>query len=636
MFLTLGKNCLKWCRSCNMAVVSAKKCPKCGSVAEDVAVSAPWDLKPAFQYDIDLIRRLVDEKYGEGCGTDLIPDDRTVILNDHARGSNSTEIIINGDVVGAMMFRYDMRWHIELDLPGFMKILPHMKGRIVTANHSGTFMLKKRKNLMVGGVRNCDPELNIGDKVMVNSEKDESVGTGLMTMSPSELKEQERGMFVRMKEWKTAGSCHDGPPVNWKTTIDWNKPMMEEMVKETISFMKKMIKEHPDLPYAVSFSGGKDSQVIVMLCVDAKLKPKLIFADTGLEYPETVEFVKSYAERHNLELVTAEASFESFLKNMKTFGPPADGYRWCCKTNKLSAIAAAESKAFPNGSIQFIGQRRYESKNRMRNGRVSSNPWMINQIAAMPVQDWNALHVWMYIMMRDEPFNPKYLMGMPRIGCMLCPFVSLPEIEMNKGTSEKYERWYQGIADYGRSRGMPEEWMKYHLWRYRELPMNVYEQVAPLCGKSYEELTKRTLPPERAPLKMKMQEGYSPCVLGYSVEAALTRPVDIERLSKFAKILGKDVKLEDGMYVSIGDLTVYAEGVIISKGKDLKDVKESIRKVFEILIKSEECCGCRQCTSRCPSGAITLIDEKVEIDPSKCISCRKCLCPCPSVKYSAD
>ena len=74
---------------------------------------------------------------------------------------------------------------------------------------------------------------------------------------------------------------------------------------------------------------------------------------------------------------------------------------------------------------------------------------------------------------------------------------------------------------------------------------------------------------------MKIQEGYSLCVLGYSVEAALTRPVDIERLTEFAKILDKDVKLEDGVYVSIGDLTVYAEDVMISKGRDLKEVKKN-------------------------------------------------------------
>jgi len=636
MFLALGKNCLNWCHDCNMAVVSANVCPKCKSEAKEVKVSHPWDLRPAFQHDIDLIRDLTDEKYGQGSGLDLIPDDRTVLLNDNARGSDTIEIVIDGEVIGFIEFKYDMKWHLDLDTPGIRKILPHIQHHIVITNHSGAYMLKKRSNLMIKGVKECDPNVTVGEKVIVVSSKRELICQGTLNMPPSEVGNAEQGLFVRVTDWNKKNRDSPKPPVNWEETLRWNAPMMERMIKEAISFMKKTIAEHPDLPYAVSFSGGKDSQVLVMLCVDGKLKPIVIFADTGLEYPETVEFVKSYMELHKMKLYTAEASFETFLKNMKTFGPPAEGYRWCCKTNKLSAIAVAESETFPKGSVQFIGQRRYESLNRMKNGRVSNNPWIMNQISAAPIQEWNALHVWMYILMRKEPFNPKYETGMPRIGCMLCPFMSLAEIEMNKGSSEKFDKWYQGIAEYGKSRGMPEEWMRYHLWRYRDLPMQVYEEVAPLCGKSYEELTKRTLPPAVTPLKVHTQYGYSPCVLGFSVEAGLSRPVDIDRLAKFAKILGEETTLEDGVYLSIGNLTVYAEGAIISKGGDLKEVKKAIRTVYELLIKSEECCGCKQCTSRCPTGALELVSDKVEIDPTKCISCRRCMCICPSVKYSAN
>ncbi len=636
VFLNLGKNCLFWCRNCNMAVVSSNKCPRCGSKAEEVKASNPADLRPAFKKETKLIRNLVDEKYGRGCGHDLIPDDRTVILNDNSRGMNSVEIIVDGKIVGVMQFKYDMKWHINLDPPGFEMIAHHMVRYRVVANHSGLFMLKKRNNLMVKGVSECDKDAAIDDRVAVFSPKGDLICTGILRMSPSEIGNAERGVFVKVRDWNIKSDIDRSRSTNWEQTVRWNSKMMERMVKEATSFMKKMIKEHPNIPYAISFSGGKDSQVLVMLSKDAKLKPTIVFADTGLEYPETVEFVKSYVKRHNMKLIVAEASFESFLNNMKTFGPPAEGYRWCCKTNKLSAIASAESEAFPNGSLQFIGQRRYESLNRMRNGRVSTNPWMINQISASPIQEWNALHVWMYITLRKEPFNPKYAEGMPRIGCMLCPFMSISEIEMNKGTSEKFDRWYQGIVDYGRSRGMPEEWVKYHLWRHRELPMEVYDEVGPLCGKTYEELTKRTLPPVREPLKINIQSGYSPCVLGYSVEAGLSRPVDIARLQKFAKILGKETALEEGMYVSIGNLTVYAEGAIISKGDDLKDVKRAIRSVFELLVKSEECCGCRQCSSRCPTGALTMVSDRVEIDPSKCISCRSCFCMCPALKYSAE
>lgn len=635
MVKPLGKNCLSWCYDCNLPVVSARICPKCGSDAEEVPVSSPWDLRPAFGKDIELIRRLADEEYGAGCGRDLIPDDRVVILNDHSRGDNSVEIIIDGYIVGAIRFKYDMKWHISLDVAGFRRVLPHLRRHVVIANHDGVFMMRKVGNLLVKGVKECDPESQTGDKVAVISYKGGLVGCGTLCMSPSEIAEAERGMVVRMKE-TNKGYRNNDKPVCWDETIQWNRPMMEEMVAEAISFIKKMIKEHPDLPTAVSFSGGKDSQAVLMLFKDAKINAKILFADTGLEYPETVDFVKSYVGRSGMELHVTEASFESFLKNMEVFGPPAEGYRWCCKTNKLSAIAAMESEIFPDGSLQFIGQRRYESTIRMHAGRVTSNPWVPNQVSGAPIQEWNALHVWLYILMRKEPFNPKYAEGMPRIGCMLCPFMPISEIEMNKHSSENFDRWYQAIEDYGRSRGMPEEWMKYHLWRFRELPNWLYAEIGPLCGKSYEELTKRTLPPARQPLQVKFQEGFSPCVLGYSVEAGLSRPVDVNRLHGFSKILGQETTLEEDSHISIGDLTVYAEGAIISKGGDLKDVKRAIRTVFELLIKSEECSGCRQCAARCPTGALTIVEGKVEIDPHKCISCRKCMCICPSLKYSTE
>ncbi|MBR4203776.1 MAG: phosphoadenosine phosphosulfate reductase family protein [Candidatus Methanomethylophilaceae archaeon] len=635
MAIVLGKNCLNWCYSCNMPVVSAKTCPKCGSPAEAVPVSSPWDLRPAFKKDVELIRGLADEEYGKGCGRDLIPDDRVVILNDNSRGTDSVEIVIDGYVIGSMRFKYDMKWHLTLDVAGFRKVIPHLQRHKVIANHSGLFMMKRTKNLLVKGVKECDPDSQVGDKMAVLSDKGELISCGTLCIPPSEIPTSERGMVVRMKE-TNKGYRNNDRPVNWEQTIRWNRPMMEKMVSDAIAEIKKIRKEYSDLPIGVSFSGGKDSQAVLMLFMDAKMKVNVIFADTGLEYPETVDFVNSYVKSSGMKLYVTEASFESFLKNMKVFGPPAEGYRWCCKTNKLSAIAAAESEIFPNGSVQFVGQRRYESKNRMRNGKVFRNQWIPNQVAVAPIQDWNALHVWLYILMRKQPFNPKYEQHMPRIGCMLCPFMSLAEIEMNKGTNEKFDRWYNAIEEYGRSRGMPEEWMKYHLWRFRELPQAVYDEVGPLCGKSYEELTKRTLPPVRPPLKLKMQEGFSPCVLGYSVEAGLSRPVNVNRLYGFSKILGKKTELEEDSYLAIGDLTVYAEGAIISKGGDLKEVKKSIRTVFEILIKSEECCGCKQCSTRCPTGALTLVDEKVEMDPSKCISCQKCLCTCPSLKYSTD
>jgi len=636
MELVLGKNCLNWCMRCNMAVVSSSKCPKCGSKAEPVNVSPPWDLRPASKLEIKKIKELADETYGKGCGIALIPDDRTVIMNDKTGDGDTIEIVMDGAVIGLMKFKYDMKWHLSLSLFGFSKIFKIQKHRKAICNRDGSFFLRSGKNLVLKGVESFPGIGEIGDKVSVVDQKGNLIASGVLKMDPSELGKAEKGVFVKLRENKNTKGYHGKAHTNWQVTVDKNSKVIEDMVKDSILFMKRTIRSHPELPYAVSFSGGKDSQAVLMLCFDGKLKPVVMFADTGLEFPATVDFVNMYASLHNIDIKIISASFESFLTNMKTFGPPAEGYRWCCKTNKLNPIAKLNTELFPNGCLQFIGQRRYESANRMRTGRIWENPWFKDQISASPIQEWNALHVWMYIMLRKEPYNAMYMKGNPRVGCMLCPFASLPEIESGKGMTEKYDRWMAAIEDYGKKRGMPPEWTKYHLWRYRKLPIEVYNQVAPLSGKTYEELTKRTLPPERPPLKMSVQEGISPCVLGYSVEAALSRAIDLDRMEGFAHILNKEVKLEKGSHLEIGNLTIYAEGAMISKGADQDKIKYDLRRTFEILVRSEECCGCGQCTIRCPTGALTIVDNKVEIDASLCKTCGSCLCPCPSVLYTDD
>ena len=66
----------------------------------------------------------------------------------------------------------------------------------------------------------------------------------------------------------------------------------------------------------VSYSGGKDSSVL--LDIARKLYPdiKAVFADTGLEYPEIKEMVKS---KDNVEIVRPEMTFRQVID---TYGYP--------------------------------------------------------------------------------------------------------------------------------------------------------------------------------------------------------------------------------------------------------------------------------------------------------------------------
>ena len=55
------------------------------------------------------------------------------------------------------------------------------------------------------------------------------------------------------------------------------------------------------------------------------------FIDTGLEFPETIEFVKS----QNVEFISKAGNFWQAVEKA---GPPAKDHRWCCKLLKLNPL----------------------------------------------------------------------------------------------------------------------------------------------------------------------------------------------------------------------------------------------------------------------------------------------------------
>ena len=633
--IRLGKNHLRWCYECNLPIMEKEECPVCGKPTKEVVLTPPGDSRPAFQHDIDLLRSTLDRDYGPGAGMAVIPDNHVVILSKAPSLDRMDEVVIDGAVIAS--FRYDMGsgWKFVARMQGAYRIGKCFSKGYVVCDPEAVPFIRESKNLMAPGVVDADPDIRFGDEIIIITPDREIIATGMAKMTGPEMVESTKGVAVRTR-WYRPEEFLDltGKENSWERTVEANEGVIQRRVNEATGFIKKTI-EKKDLPAIVSFSGGKDSLASLLLTLDAGLKLPVLFVDTGLEFDETVQHVHEVCERHGLELIEEKAPTDAFFGNLVYFGPPAKDYRWCCKTNKLGPTVGAINKHFPDGVLSFIGQRKYESEQRNSKPRVWQNPWTPGQIGASPIQNWSAMHVWLYIFYKKEPYNVWYTRGLDRIGCFLCPASDLAEFDVVAGNSGRWGQWNDYLENYRKERGLPEEWKEFGLWRWKSAPKSIREEVQRVSGKEVSELTKQTKAPEKGPITIKVQDGYSPCVVGYSIEAALSRPIDLEKLRPFCHAITWIVpdKVE-GDYLELGPVTVYEAGSIISKSGSELDARRTIDHVFQLIMRAEQCVGCGLCAARCRPGALYMEDGKVHIHEDDCIFCRECFGPCPSVNFA--
>ncbi|MFQ5800472.1 MAG: phosphoadenosine phosphosulfate reductase family protein [Candidatus Hydrothermarchaeales archaeon] len=457
----LGRIDLHWCFKCNVPVL-AKSCGACGETTKKVQITPPGDVRPAFPKDIKAINKTVVAQFG----LPLIADDRIVLLNSVPGFDRFDEVIMDGVVVGA--FRYDVeRLCLEFmpSIEGAARIWEKGARSFVSVAEDAAGYIMKGASVLMPGVVEFDKELQAGQEALVVC-GDSVIAVGRTRFSGEVALQSKKGMFVKVRKYQKEEGGLDIPSggQDWGLVIESNRKVLERYEKEALAFIKKTLNSQK-LPVLVSFSGGKDSMATLLL-VRKVVEPKVLFIDTGMEFPETLEYVEEIAQLLDLELITAVAE-DRFWRGIEVFGMSGRDYRWCCKVCKLGPVAKVIHERFPDGILNFIGQRRYESKVRAKSGRIWTNSWLPNQLSASPIQNWTALHVWLYLMLEGAPVNPLYRLGLERIGCWVCPSSSLAELELVK---ETHPHLWRRLEESLPALGFTDNEVKYGFWRWRNLP----------------------------------------------------------------------------------------------------------------------------------------------------------------------
>lgn len=397
--------------------------------------------------------------------------------------------------------------------------------------------------------------------------------------------------------------------------VDKNRQLMEQLVQETIKKIYNTFIEYQDKVdvFYVAFSGGKDS--VVALDLVQRALPhncfKVLFGDTGMEFPdtyETVEKIKQICAEEKIEFLQAKSKLKP-ENTWQIFGPPAVTIRWCCSVHKTTPqiMQLREVLQKPDFTgMAFTGVRGDESLSRSEYDAISYGGKHSGQYSCHPILEWNTAELFLYIYENGLTFNNAYKKGNTRAGCLVCPMS-------------------QGKHDYMKYKNYPDD---------TDLFIN---KIIITSGKNFskenydrfvEQGYWRTRKSGRE-LSFGHDKHVFEIVKGQNV---ITVQKKNEYWKEWAKTIGQVTSLGDGEFSIAYEGKSYAIRTISTQEggeqftfPNIENSKSDIKflSLFKsVIIKSVYCVNCGYCAAECKSGCIDMANG-VHIS-NQCKHCFSC------------
>lgn len=573
-----------------------------GDLDSQVRLTPPGDAYPVVGHFYKHVYNVIRE-YFESAGSSfekVVPRRKILLANKVQYPDFAVEIILDSQVIGHVLFDIEKRcwrfrplYHTVLRMveqeEGFYARVSHDKitrGYVVKPGQLASARLPERDEYIALASRNLD-----------------YLGVGALLRN---------GRIYVLKSWRRVPITGlEGDP-DWSKVVEAHYEYLERKEEEAISFLREIYAKYR-LPVVVSFSGGKDSLVTLHLALKAlgHENVKALFNDTGIEFPETVDYVKRTVEKMGVELVVANAG-EAFWRGFSVMGPPARDFRWCCKVTKFAPTARLLKQLFPSGALSLVGQRKYESAQRAVSPRIWRNAWLPNVLAATPIQDWTAFDVWLYIFREKLLPNPLYYYGLDRLGCWLCPASEIGEFELaRKVRNELYIKWEEELKKFAVKNNLGDEWIKLGLWRWVQPPNDI--------------LRLATNPSFTSSRGASVTWTTSDNTITFQLENTKQFP----NIEKFRNILYTN----KGAWEALKDVSISENKIVIELETK---AEEYIEEFARVTIRSFYCAECLECANWCTSKAVQL-DVKnggIHIRQEQCVQCNTCNLKCPIAEYT--
>ena len=238
-----------------------------------------------------------------------------------------------------------------------------------------------------------------------------------------------------------------------------------EEAKKALTLSAEMSRIYYNKPLIVTYSGGKDSDVMLHLA-ETTLEPhefEVLNSHTTVDAPETVYHIRDVFKR--LNRFGVKTFIDYHIKNGKPVTmwnliptksmPPTRIQRYCCQVlkesgtpNRIASLGVREQESSKRAGRDLFGIRSktyaeapffslsHASEVHKEAQEINDPVWDCKLIETMrkhgatvvnPIYHWSEADIWDYIHQEHIETNPLYGCGYRRVGCIGCPLASHKE-----------------------------------------------------------------------------------------------------------------------------------------------------------------------------------------------------------------
>lgn len=254
---------------------------------------------------------------------------------------------------------------------------------------------------------------------------------------------------------------------------------LEQTAIKRLQYAANISAQYYNAPLIVTYSGGKDSEVLLELARRAEIDFEVQHNHTTADAPETVRHVREVFKRLETDDVPCTINYP-FYKGQRISMwaliplmqmPPTRLARYCCRVLKETG---------GKGRCIVTGVRRSESVKRKLNrgilekGRENTffddNEESRKEFEACPIKgkttinpiiDWSDDDIWGFARSEHLQMNPLYSCGFSRVGCIGCPMAGdhrYEEFREFPAYENMYRRAFARMIEARKAAGKPTQW----------------------------------------------------------------------------------------------------------------------------------------------------------------------------------